>query len=266
MRKRPLPDCFGNHGKDIVRLGKVVKWLRKQAEVTGVEACPGLAGAAISRGMLGFAPARQEDHIPMERLIDYRRGDARRLQILAAAARCFCEHGFHGASISQISKGAGMSPGHIYHYFDNKDAIIEAIVARDLEHRLALTEILRELANSRSALRALVAQAITKQLDPDAAALKIEIVAEAGRNPKVAQIVRDADAVARKGLTAAIREIRSRSGFVDDELIIDGIVELLSALFGGVLIRGITNPALDAEALTSSFVRIIEAALYANEA
>jgi len=201
----------------------------------------------------------------MEQLTDCKRGDARRLQILAGAARCFCERGFHGASISQISKAAGMSPGHIYHYFDNKDAIIGAIVAQDLEHRLALTEILREVANTRCGLRAHVAQAITKQLDPYAAALKVEIVAEAGRNPKVAKIVRDADAVAREGLAAAIREIRSRSGFFDDEFIIDGVVELFSALFAGVLIRSITNPALDAEALTSRFVRIIEATLYANE-
>lgn len=201
----------------------------------------------------------------MEQPIDCKRGDARRLQILSAAARCFCEHGFHGASISQISKAAGMSPGHIHHYFENKDAIIAAIVAQDLEHRLALTEILREVANTRCGLRAHVAQAITKQLDPYAAALKVEIVAEAGRNPKVARIVRDADSVAREGLAAAIREIRTRSGLVDDEFIINGIVELFSALFGGVLIRSITNPALDAEALTGRFVRIIEATLYANK-
>lgn len=200
----------------------------------------------------------------MEQLIDCKRGDARRLQILAAAARCFCEHGFHGASISQISKAAGMSPGHIYHYFENKDAIIGAIVAQDLEHRLALTEILREVANTRCGLRAHVAEAITKQLDPYAAALKVEIVAEAGRNPKVAQIVREADAVGRKGLAAAICEIRSRSGYIDDESIIEGIVELFSALFGGVLLRSITNPGLDSEALTSRIVRIIEATLYAN--
>ena len=177
----------------------------------------------------------------MEQLIDCKRGDARRLQILAAAARCFCEHGFHGASISQISKVAGMSPGHIYHYFENKDAIIGAIVAQDLEQRLALTEILRKVANTRCELRAHVAQAITKQLDPNAAALKVEIVAEAGRNPKVARIVREADAVGRKGLAAAIRDVRSRSGYIDDEPIIEGIVELFSALFGGVLLRSITN-------------------------
>ena len=208
------------------------------------------------------APGDTEDNIVMEPLSDCTRADARRQQILTAAARCFCDHGFHGASIAQISKVAGMSPGHIYHYFDNKDAIIGAIVAQDLEHRLALTEILREVANTRSGLRTHVAQAIGKQLDPDTAALKAEIVAEAGRNPKVAEIVRKADAVGRRGLAAAIREIRQRSGFQDDRATIDGMVELFSALFGGLLLRSITNPTLDAEALTARIVRIIEATLY----
>ena len=37
----------------------------------------------------------------------------RRNQVLDAAAICFRNHGFHGASMAQISKTAGMSPGHI---------------------------------------------------------------------------------------------------------------------------------------------------------
>ncbi len=65
------------------------------------------------------------------------RADVRRHQILSAAARCFRERGFHGASVSQISKAAGMSAGHMYHYFENKEAIIlSEIVDQDLEHRL----------------------------------------------------------------------------------------------------------------------------------
>ena len=195
---------------------------------------------------------------------DCTRADARRQQILAAAARCFRDHGFHGASIAQISKTAGMSSGHIYHYFESKDAIIAAIVAQDLEQRLALTEALLEVADTRAGLRAHVAQAVVRQLDPEAAALKAEIVAEAGRNPTVAEIVQAADTVGRAGLAKVIGEIRSRAGFVDDRATIDGMVELFSALFGGVLMRPITNPALNAGTLSSRIVHIIERALYGD--
>ena len=65
----------------------------------------------------------------------------RRNQVLDAAAICFRNHGFHGASMAQISKTAGMSPGHIYHYFGSKEAIITAIVERDIEEMVEWTEI-----------------------------------------------------------------------------------------------------------------------------
>ncbi|MFH2083594.1 MAG: TetR family transcriptional regulator, partial [Pseudomonadota bacterium] len=43
---------------------------------------------------------------------DTSRADVRRSQIRTAAADCFRQHGFHGTSIAQISKTAGMSTGH----------------------------------------------------------------------------------------------------------------------------------------------------------
>lgn len=46
-------------------------------------------------------------------------------EILAAAHRCFLRHGLQGASISMICKEAAISPGHLYHYFPSKEAIIE---------------------------------------------------------------------------------------------------------------------------------------------
>lgn len=192
------------------------------------------------------------------------RADVRRQQILSAAARCFREKGFHGASVSQISKAAGMSAGHIYHYFENKEAIISEIVDQDLEHRLALTEVFRSAASSRPALRAHIAGAVARQLDGDAAALKVEIVAEAGRNPRVAEIVRKADSIGRLELASAIRDIRRRAGYDDHPGAIDEVVELISAMYGGVLMRSITNPAVDANALADRIVKVIEATLYGD--
>lgn len=192
------------------------------------------------------------------------RADVRRQQILSAAARCFREKGFHGASVSQISKAAGMSAGHIYHYFENKEAIISEIVDQDLEHRLALTEVFRSAASSRPALRAHIAGAVARQLDGDAAALKVEIVAEAGRNPRVAEIVRKADSIGRLELASAIRDIRRRAGHDDHPGAIDEMVELISAMYGGALMRSITNPAVDANALADRIVKVIEATLYGD--
>ena len=175
---------------------------------------------------------------------DASRAAARRQQILAAAAQCFREHGFHGASIAQISKIAGMSAGHIYHYFENKEAIIGAIVAQDLETLLTLTAELRAACNVRDALIERAAEGVLDQLDPDGAALKVEIVAEA-RNPHVAKIVREADATCRRELAVTIRAIRSAAGHDDTAEATADMVEVLASLFEGLLLRTIRNPDLD---------------------
>ena len=75
------------------------------------------------------------------RKIDPARQQERRRQILAAAAECFAENGFHATSTAQICARAGMSPGNLFHYYASKAEIIEALIASDTdtlrEHRQA---------------------------------------------------------------------------------------------------------------------------------
>lgn len=51
----------------------------------------------------------------------------RRESILDAALQCFVERGFHGTAIPQIAKQAGIAAGTIYHYFDSKEALVNAL-------------------------------------------------------------------------------------------------------------------------------------------
>ena len=57
------------------------------------------------------------------------RGRRTRRALLDAAAGEFGEHGFHAASISAITRRAGMALGSFYTYFDSKDAIFRALVS-----------------------------------------------------------------------------------------------------------------------------------------
>jgi AcrR family transcriptional regulator len=56
--------------------------------------------------------------------------EARRNQILDAAAQVFAEKGFHRATTREIAGTAGISEGTIYNYFDNKESLIIGIMFR----------------------------------------------------------------------------------------------------------------------------------------
>ena len=119
--------------------------------------------------------------------------ESRRQQILDAACERVRQSGFHGASMADIAKAAGLSVGQIYRYFENKEAIIAAIVAQDLaEMRDKFAEIESRPGALLDAIEAHLPEGIDKCFDPRRATLALEVVAEAARNPKVAAIVRAA--------------------------------------------------------------------------
>ena len=52
----------------------------------------------------------------------------RREQIIDAAMRVFSQKGFIRATNKDIAREAGITPGLIYHYFENKEALLKAII------------------------------------------------------------------------------------------------------------------------------------------
>jgi AcrR family transcriptional regulator len=194
---------------------------------------------------------------PPEAPADPPRGEARRAQILSAAADCFCRRGFHGATIAEISQAAGMSAGHIYHYFENKEAIIAGIVAQDLERLLTLTAEFRAARNMLEAMVGHLAEGVRDMVDPATAGLKLEIVAEAARNPRIADVVRSADRQCFASLQETVRALRQANGHEDGEAAIAGMVEVIAALMEGLMVRGIRNPSLDVPMVTAMVQHVI---------
>lgn len=52
----------------------------------------------------------------------------KRSLIMETALELFARNGFHGTSISHISKKAGISKGLVYNYFESKEEILKSIV------------------------------------------------------------------------------------------------------------------------------------------
>ena len=55
---------------------------------------------------------------------------ARREQIVEAATRVFAQKGFRRATTREVAREAGISEGTIYNYFEDKDALLMAILQR----------------------------------------------------------------------------------------------------------------------------------------
>ncbi|MGP3966233.1 TetR/AcrR family transcriptional regulator [Streptomyces sp. 6N223] len=58
------------------------------------------------------------------------RGEQRIAQIIDAAADVFARHGYEGTTTVKISAAAGISPGSLYQFFPNKEAIAKALADR----------------------------------------------------------------------------------------------------------------------------------------
>jgi AcrR family transcriptional regulator len=65
-----------------------------------------------------------------------RRADARRVDILKAAARVFRARGFAAAGMRDIAASADLSPGNLYHYFAGKDELLFFCQDRTLDRLL----------------------------------------------------------------------------------------------------------------------------------
>ena len=122
------------------------------------------------------------------RRLDPIKHDEKRREILEAAGRCFQRKGFKGSSISEICAEAEISPGHLYHYFDGKEAIIVAMAQSHLD---ALAERFQKvLARGDPIVDALVAEMnwLTLGDSVTKATLLFELLAESTRSEAIAKI------------------------------------------------------------------------------
>jgi AcrR family transcriptional regulator len=91
------------------------------------------------------------------------RNEARRLDILRAAARVFRRRGIAAAGMREIAEEAGLSPGNLYHYFSGKDEILLFCQERTLERMQAAVDAARGTAAER--LRAVLRAHVHCMLD-----------------------------------------------------------------------------------------------------
>jgi TetR/AcrR family transcriptional regulator, repressor for uid operon len=183
------------------------------------------------------------------------KAELRRQQILDAAAECFRKSGFHAASMAEIAKSFGMSAGHIYNYFESKEAIIEAMVKRDMDQSL---ERIARVQGEKDILKAMlgtVDEGVQRRIDRRE--LDMEILAEAARNPKVAATVQCTDSVIRDKVVHLIGGIHDESASAGSDAALAAKSILLMALFDGLQIRAIRDPDMNPDEIAKLLKTVI---------
>ena len=200
------------------------------------------------------------------RKVDQAKYDEKRRHILEAAEGCFQRDGFRGASIGDICATAQMSPGHLYHYFDSKEAIVEGIFEMRLPRE---AEIVGELgltpnADFVTAICGWLDQRM-KDVRAHGTSLGLEMRAESARNPAIAKIVSRVDRRVRQLLSGLLREGQKREQ-VDPALDPESVAAVLhSIIFGLNRLGAVRDSTFDVKAAAATLKLLIERFLRPQE-
>jgi AcrR family transcriptional regulator len=162
-------------------------------------------------------------------------------QILDAALVCFGKRGFHQTSMHDIAGEAGISVGLIYRYFENKEAVISAMADR---HKKEISEVLQRARQAPTLLESveILFTAHCCENEPRMiSAFVVDLYAEASRNPRVADLVRDVLQTAMDGVTDLIArapETQTAAHGLSPE----GLAELIFAVARGMLMLDVLRP------------------------
>lgn len=156
--------------------------------------------------------------------------------ILDAARACFGRYGFQGASMARIAEAAGISVGHIYRYFEGKEAVVAAIAEQDL---LDKAEDLRALRGGPDEIAARLIEGLEAGASAQKVALRLEVLAEAARNPRVAALTRAFDVQVRGHLRDALIEACGAACEAGPDCIheLEERVQLMVVLLEGLMLR-----------------------------
>ncbi|HDR2893929.1 TPA: TetR/AcrR family transcriptional regulator [Enterobacter asburiae] len=175
-------------------------------------------------------------------------------EIITAARRCFRASGFHAASMSQIASEAKLSVGQIYRYFNNKDAIIEEMIRRIIDLRIAEMD---DKAQTHMMPKML---AWRQTLNEDDDALMLEMSAEATRNPQVAAMFAEAD---RRMFENACSHLKKQCPWLSETRLRCN-VEIMAVMMEGSIYRRLTPQKVAPEDLEKVYQEIVGILFKAN--
>ena len=130
----------------------------------------------------------------------------RALEILDKVKSVFALNGFDGTSMQDLAQAAQMSVGNFYRYFPSKDALIAALVKRDMMEIEGLFELVRAAEDPGAIFMQLLRLRI-ETLPLEDAALLCEVQAAAFRGPEIATLMRTMEETVGSNIVSALARI-----------------------------------------------------------
>lgn len=168
------------------------------------------------------------------------RAELRREHLLATARSLFVDQGFHQTGMAQIATASGIKVGQIYRDFSNKEDIIAAICERDVTAWLE-EDRLREAVEAKdlAAVRDWMDRFVFSDDSVEECRLMSEIVAEAGRNQRIADLNQCIDLRIRESLSAALAAVTSDRECSEEQ---DALMNFILALGIGITMQRALDP------------------------
>ncbi|MFP4283014.1 MAG: TetR/AcrR family transcriptional regulator [Opitutales bacterium] len=178
--------------------------------------------------------------------------EQQRQRILDAAEAAFIEYGFHAASMARIAEKAEISQGLTYRYFANKNAVILAIIARQIEVRRAGIRALQSQSQFVERVIELFQSWVRRDDRAMNPVLFLEMSAEASRDPEIARALAEADQTSRGEFKKWLRRMAEETGREASEDDLEKRALALGAFIEGLALRAVREPGINHATLAES--------------
>ena len=170
----------------------------------------------------------------------------RQKQLIEAAIAAVAEFGFADTTVSKIGKRANVSPGIVHHYFNDKDALLEAAMRSLLEKlRQAVAGRLRQTRTPYQRAEAVIdGNFATEQFGREAITAWLSFWTQALHNPALMRLRRLNVRRARSNLRHALRHLLPATE------VEEAVTELIALIDGLWLYAALSEDEVDVQFLS----------------
>ena len=194
------------------------------------------------------------------RTVDPEQHQQRRMAIVGAALDLFATKGLAQTTTAEIARAAGISTGALFHYFPSKRAVFLALFEADREEWDEAFADALAADDPWAGLMSVVDRLAAEAAHPAVTGLIVEILAQAHRDPEVADLVADGDRRMMRRIGDLIDRLRER-GSADPGMPTATAARWVLTITDGFHTRGYPEPDRDRTAEVVVAKRLIARSL-----